>query len=90
MISEMEAINMKKTEGGKKLDENRMDVDPKDGVKSNEYKPPVGTRVEKMKKVETKPALPIKVSKVPKPLPAPVVEPKKRKTMVQDVPEKSS
>jgi hypothetical protein len=34
-----------------------------------EYKPPAGTRAEKKKKAEAKPASPIKVSKIPKPLP---------------------
>jgi hypothetical protein len=90
-ISKVEAINMKKTEKGKKAVDNRMDIDPKEGVESKgEYKPPAGTRAEKMKKAETKPVSPIKVSKIPKPLPVPVVEPKKKKTTVQDVQEKSS
>jgi hypothetical protein len=44
-------------------------------VKRNtgEYKPLMGMRAEKMKKAEAKPVSPIKVSKIPKPLPVPVL-----------------
>jgi hypothetical protein len=84
-ISEKEVIGMKKTEGEKKSGSNRMDVDPKEEIKSSEYKPPVGMRAEKIKKAVAKPVSPIKVSKIPKPLPVPVAEPKKNKTTVKDV-----
>jgi hypothetical protein len=64
---------------GKVTEKDVMEIDevvPRKGrvVKKNtgEYKLPVGTRAEKMKKAEAKPASPIKVSKIPKPLPVPV------------------
>jgi hypothetical protein len=89
-INEKEAIEMSKKEKTRKSDSDRMDVDPKEGIKPSEYKLPVGTRAEKMKNVVAKPASPIKVSKIPKPLPVPVVELKKKKTTFQDKEDKTS
>jgi hypothetical protein len=77
-INEKEAIKLGERKTIKKSDSNSMEVDPREGVKSSEYRPPVGTRAEKMKKAIEKPTSPIKVSKIPKPLPVLVLAPEKK------------
>jgi hypothetical protein len=90
-ISEKEAIELRSKEKAEKPESDRMDVDPNVGIKSSEYKPPVGTRAEKIKKAAgEKPASPIKVSKIPKPLPVPVPVVEKKRAEKKSDPSSSS